>query len=97
MANGPVTPEADEILYKNKIQVLPDILCNAGGVTVSYFEWLQNRKKQKWTKKKVMDMLLPVMTEAYKMSRKTKDKYKVSWRMGTYANAVTSVAKKMYT
>jgi glutamate dehydrogenase/leucine dehydrogenase len=92
MANGPVTPEADEILGKKKIQVLPDILCNAGGVTVSYFEWVQNRKKEKWTTKKVLAKLEPVMVNAYKLSRKAREKYKISWRMGTYANAVTSVA-----
>jgi glutamate dehydrogenase/leucine dehydrogenase len=56
---------------------------------------VQNRKKEKWTTKKVLAKLEPVMVNAYKLSRKAKDKFKVSWRYGTYANAVTSVAGKI--
>jgi len=66
LANGPVTPEADEILFKNHVHVVPDILANAGGVTVSYFEWLQNREGDKWSKEKVWEKLEPIMRDSFK-------------------------------
>ena len=64
-ANGPVTPEADIILKKNNVFVIPDILCNAGGVTVSYFEWVQDRMGYFWTEDEVNERLERVMTEAF--------------------------------
>ncbi len=66
LANGPVTKDADEILFGNKIMVLPDILANAGGVTVSYFEWLQNNKDEKWSAEVVKQKLKDIMTKATK-------------------------------
>lgn len=61
LANGPVTADADAILEKNGVQVLPDILANAGGVTVSYFEWVQNRQRYYWTEEEVKHKLKPIM------------------------------------
>lgn len=73
LANGPVTPEGDEILEKNEVMVLPDILANAGGVTVSYFEWVQNRSGDVWTEAHVNDRLELVMANAYADLKNIKD------------------------
>ena len=66
IANGPVTPEADEILAEHGAVVVPDVLANAGGVSVSYFEWLQNRSDEIWTKERVADRLEETMRDAYR-------------------------------
>ncbi|MEJ2537054.1 MAG: Glu/Leu/Phe/Val dehydrogenase, partial [Calditrichia bacterium] len=64
-ANGPVTPDADDILEKKKIFIIPDVLCNAGGVTVSYLEWVQNRMGYYWSKDRVNEDLEKIMTKAF--------------------------------
>ncbi|SFR41866.1 Glu/Leu/Phe/Val family dehydrogenase [Halogeometricum limi] len=64
-ANGPLTPDADDVLTERDVYVLPDILANAGGVTVSYFEWVQNRQRFYWTEERVNDELERVITEAF--------------------------------
>ena len=65
-ANGPTTPEADEILNDKGIFVVPDILANAGGVTVSYFEWVQNLQELIWSEEEVLDRLTRIMQRSFK-------------------------------
>ena len=64
-ANGPINLGADEILHKKNITVLPDVLVNSGGVVVSYFEWLQNRDKDTWSREKVLNKLNDKMNDAF--------------------------------
>jgi glutamate dehydrogenase/leucine dehydrogenase len=94
MANGPITAEADEILERNNSTVIPDILANAGGVAVSYFEWYQNVHQQTWTKQEVFDKLQQKMTKAVKEVFKMKQKYKVSLRDAAYLLSLTRLLKE---
>jgi glutamate dehydrogenase/leucine dehydrogenase len=91
-ANGPTTPGADEILYKNDIMVLPDILANAGGVTVSYFEWVQDNQGFFWDEENVNRQLQKIMTSSFHDVYKTSQKYNVSMRTAAYILAIDRVA-----
>jgi glutamate dehydrogenase (NAD(P)+) len=91
-ANGPTTPEADQILYKNGKFVIPDILCNAGGVTVSYFEWVQDLDRDFWSIDHVNEKLRAIMTKAFASTLDMCLKEKVNMRTAAYMLAVQRVA-----
>jgi glutamate dehydrogenase/leucine dehydrogenase len=95
-ANGPTTPEADEILFKNGVTVLPDVLANAGGVTVSYFEWVQNRQRFYWERDDVNSRLKETMRRAVDDVGKLATADDVSWRTAAYMLAVQRVADALH-
>ena len=92
-ANGPTTPEADEILYNNGVFVCPDVLANAGGVTVSYFEWVQGLQNYFWSEEDVNKQLTNIMTCAFGNVMGMAKKYKVNNRKAAYCLAVDRVAQ----
>ncbi len=92
-ANGPTSSKADSIIYDKGISVVPDILANAGGVTVSYFEWVQNRLGYKWTADRVNRRSDRIMKDAFDNVYKTSVEYKVSMRIAAYMVAIDKVAK----
>jgi glutamate dehydrogenase len=94
-ANGPTTPEADEVLKERDIFVIPDFLCNAGGVTTSYFEGVQNDMNFYWTKKEVLEKLDTKMTQAFEGVYDMAVSQDVFMRDAAYMVAINSVAKAM--
>ena len=94
-ANGPTTPEADDILFKKGIRVIPDVLANSGGVSVSYLEWVQNLQNLYWTAEEVDQRLRSVMSKAFSEVWDTTRKYNVDMRLGAYAYAINKVATAM--
>ena len=92
-ANIPTTPEGDRVLTDRGIQVLPAILCNAGGVTVSYFEWLQNRQAESWDGETVDRELRKHMTLAGRRVKLMRQKYECDVRTAAYAAALEYIAK----
>lgn len=95
VANGPTTPEADSLLHAQGAVVVPDVLANAGGVTVSYFEWIQNRTGLYWTRDEVKERLEAVMGKAYRDVADFATERGVSLREAAYALALTRIDEAM--
>ncbi len=92
-ANGPTSSKADNIINEKGIMVVPDILANAGGVTVSYFEWVQNRLGYKWTADRVNRRSDRIMKDAFNNVYRVAQEYKVPMRIAAYMVAIDKVAK----
>ncbi len=88
-ANGPTDVDGDRILQEKGILILPDVLCNAGGVIVSYFEWLQNKRSEFWDLAEVDGRLLKQILSAYRRVRDAVQRYNTDWRTGAYIVALT--------
>ncbi len=95
-ANGPVTPEADEILYRNGVFVIPDILASAGGVVVSYFEQVQNQMNYYWSEEEVQAKLKAILDKAFGSILKIAEEHTVDMRTAAYMQAVRRVAETMH-
>jgi glutamate dehydrogenase/leucine dehydrogenase len=93
LANGPTTPTADRVLEDQGITVIPDILANAGGVTVSYYEWVQDMYSFFWSEKRINQTLEDTMTNAFQNVNQTAHRYGVDLRTGAYILAIDRVAE----
>jgi glutamate dehydrogenase (NAD(P)+) len=92
-ANGPTTPEAERVLYDRGITIVPDILANAGGVTVSYFEWVQDIQRFFWTEQEINQRLEAIMVRAYRAVQQKSYEQETNLRLGAYLLAVARVAE----
>jgi len=95
LANGPTTPEAEKVLTKKTVKILPDILCNAGGVTVSYFEWVQNLHGYRWTLERVNEELKLIIETAFENVYDLATKKSITFRKAAYILAVKRIIDAM--
>ena len=92
-ANGPLSPEGEKVLLDRGIDILPDVLANAGGVTVSYFEWVQNKRSESWFLEEVDERLEKAMRRAYREVTEMARQKKCSMRIAAYAVALQRIAQ----
>jgi len=95
MANGPVSYKADDILFKNGVIVIPDILSNCGGVCVSFFEWYQNINNEKWSHKEVMSRMYEKLKKSFDEVLEIKNEFNIGFRTAAYILAIKRIGKKM--
>ncbi|MFM8532207.1 MAG: Glu/Leu/Phe/Val dehydrogenase, partial [Acidimicrobiia bacterium] len=92
-ANGPTLPSADDVLKERNVLVVPDVICNAGGVTVSYFEWVQDFSSFVWTEDEINVRLVKIMVDALRKIWDTADRHKITLRTATYAVACERILR----
>jgi glutamate dehydrogenase (NAD(P)+) len=93
LANGPTTPGADRVLEDEGVLLIPDILANAGGVTVSYYEWVQDQNSFFWSERQINETLEQTMQTAFNLVHETATRYNTDMRTGAYILAVARVAE----